>query len=163
MEAAGASTPRDARTGQGAAWNTRVHHPLPCALAGASLSHRTCSIPSQVTVEGSASAAELSSLRPGTNYMVSVLPVYEGRAGRGLRGQVTTDMHVASLCRICRFGHYTDEPRVAGGLRPRGGRAVTWASGSLAFPSHVSSQATAGLDLEPFLLPVKGIHSSPRH
>uniref|UniRef100_A0A8C2UUS3 Collagen alpha-1(XX) chain n=1 Tax=Chinchilla lanigera TaxID=34839 RepID=A0A8C2UUS3_CHILA len=44
----------------------------------------------EVVVEGPAASAELQNLTSSTEYLVSVLPVYEGGVGEGLRGLVTT-------------------------------------------------------------------------
>lgn len=55
-----------------------------------------CSVPCpvwvlfQVVVEGSAASVELQNLTASTEYLVSVLPVYEGGVGKGLRGLATT-------------------------------------------------------------------------
>ncbi|KAL0595826.1 Collagen alpha-1 chain [Plecturocebus cupreus] len=46
--------------------------------------------PREVVVEGTATSAELHNLTSHTEYLVSVLPVYEGGVGEGLRGLVTT-------------------------------------------------------------------------
>ncbi|XP_013000077.1 collagen alpha-1(XX) chain [Cavia porcellus] len=44
----------------------------------------------EVVVEGSAASVELQNLTASTEYLVSVLPVYEGGVGKGLRGLATT-------------------------------------------------------------------------
>ena len=42
--------------------------------------------PAQVVVEGRASSAELHNLSPRTEYLVSVVPVYQAGVGEGLPG-----------------------------------------------------------------------------
>ncbi|XP_012885809.1 PREDICTED: collagen alpha-1(XX) chain [Dipodomys ordii] len=48
------------------------------------------SVPRELLVEGAASSLELHNLTASTQYLVSVLPVYEGGAGEGLQGLATT-------------------------------------------------------------------------
>jgi hypothetical protein len=44
----------------------------------------------QVLVEGPASSMELQNLTSSTEYLISVLPVYEGGVGEGLQGLAIT-------------------------------------------------------------------------
>lgn len=46
--------------------------------------------PAQVVVEGRASSAELHNLSSRTEYLVSVVPVYQAGVGEGLQGLATT-------------------------------------------------------------------------
>ncbi|XP_047626608.1 collagen alpha-1(XX) chain isoform X3 [Phacochoerus africanus] len=48
------------------------------------------SVPREVAVEGPASSAELHDLSPRTEYLLSVVPVYQAGVGEGLQGLVTT-------------------------------------------------------------------------
>ncbi|XP_066092381.1 collagen alpha-1(XX) chain isoform X1 [Saccopteryx bilineata] len=47
-------------------------------------------VPREVVVDGPSSSAELQNLTSGTEYLVSLFPVYEAGVGEGLRGLVTT-------------------------------------------------------------------------
>ncbi|XP_019492691.1 PREDICTED: collagen alpha-1(XX) chain [Hipposideros armiger] len=47
-------------------------------------------VPREVVVEGPSSSTELLNLTSGTEYLVSVFPIYKAGAGEGLRGLVTT-------------------------------------------------------------------------
>ncbi|KAK2110339.1 hypothetical protein P7K49_010085 [Saguinus oedipus] len=61
------------------------------ALAAPTPQLRVPALPlSPVVVEGPATSMELHNLTSHTEYLVSVLPVYEGRIGEGLQGLVTT-------------------------------------------------------------------------
>lgn len=50
----------------------------------------------QVVVEGPTSSAQLHNLTSGTEYLVSVFPLYKAGVGEGLQGLATTGVCVSS-------------------------------------------------------------------
>lgn len=58
--------------------------------AHALLMEFSCPTPVKVVVEGPTSSTELHNLTSNTEYLFSVLPVYESGIGEGLQGRATT-------------------------------------------------------------------------